>query len=476
MILPLIAAYLLFAWIGAYNTDQKVEEFYDTSDQLEAIKIILENPIFYQSGVERTEIEEITSDQISIMLYNPDGLVIYTSNPALNPTHSVLSKEMLYDNLYNLEQGYRSYSYKQPVFDGKNLVGFFQIELARGEWTTGVSNRGIFVLSIFVAVFLFVYMTVAYLVNRKLNRRLTGLMFEMNAFARGETVQEVETNHDEIGKLTKQFYEMRNQINKAREVIEKEQREKEYMIATISHDLKTPLTSIKAYAESLEDEQGLTKSEQTEYREVIIEKSDFMKQMLDDLLTYSLMQSPTYEMEFVQVEGDEFFDMLISDYEPLCKRKEIQLHAYSSVSGIYDVNPKQMIRVADNLMINAIQHTNINGEIWFTAMSHQESLPSWLYDFVKIVFDFEQYVYVVVQNEGQGIAANKIAQLFNPLYQEDQARSKRDDHGTGLGLSITKQIIERHGGDIRIYSKEEVGTCVIICLPKGEEGEVCEED
>src|SRR5690625_6380198 len=88
---------------------------------------------------------------------------------------------------------------------------------------------------------------------------------------------------------------MRKQINAAQEVIDQEQRKKEYMIASISHDLKTPLTSIKAYAESLENEQELTETEQKEYRKIIMEKSDFMKQMLDDLLTYTLLQSRSEE-------------------------------------------------------------------------------------------------------------------------------------------------------------------------------------
>src|SRR5690625_2553207 len=146
MILPLIAAYLLFAWISAYNNDQKIEESYETEKQLQAIQIILENPALYQTGIERIEVEKLASDQLSIILYNPDGLVLYTSNSALNPTHSIPRKERLYENLYELEQGYRSYRYKQPVFDGSNLVGIFQIELARDEWVAGVSDRSLFVL------------------------------------------------------------------------------------------------------------------------------------------------------------------------------------------------------------------------------------------------------------------------------------------------------------------------------------------
>ncbi|RKJ23643.1 sensor histidine kinase, partial [Butyricicoccus sp. 1XD8-22] len=142
---------------------------------------------------------------------------------------------------------------------------------------------------------------------------------------------------------------------------EKEQREKEYMIATISHDLKTPLTSISAYAESLFSERELTIKERDEYRQIIMEKAQYMKQMIDDLLMYTLLQSPSYEMEFVEVEGNEFFDMLVSDYEPLCRKKKIRLNVSSNVIGNYQVNPKQLMRVCDNLMSNAISHTPIEG-------------------------------------------------------------------------------------------------------------------
>src|SRR5690625_5748115 len=82
-------------------------------------------------------------------------------------------------------------------------------------------------------------MTAAYLVNRKINRRLTRLMDEMTAFASGEELQEVETNQDEIGELTRRFYDMSNEISESRKVIEKDQQEKEYMIATLRSEEHT---------------------------------------------------------------------------------------------------------------------------------------------------------------------------------------------------------------------------------------------
>src|SRR5690625_2913461 len=420
MILPLLVAYLLFAWIQSYHDDQKVEAFLQTSTELQEVKAILDDPNLYKPKAKKKQVNKLANGQRSIALYNRDGLVIYTSNPTLTPAQSGLDREKLYEGLYTLEQGYGTYSYRQPVFEGNELIGFLDVEMARDELTTALSDRSWLMFGIFFILFLSVYVAVVLLVNRKLNRRITGLMEEMTAFAHGDVVKESQVNNDEIGKLKKHFYDMRKQINAAQEVIDQEQRKKEYMIASISHDLKTPLTSIKAYAESLENEQELTETEQKEYRKIIMEKSDFMKQMLDDLLTYTLLQSPSYEMQLVQVDGNEFFDMLVSDYEALCKDKNIDLHVNAHVTGMYEVNPKQIMRVADNVMSNAIQHTQQGRNIWVIAISDSESVPDLLFEFVtkKFTFNFEDNLYFIVQNEGSGIADNKIAQIFDLLYQE----------------------------------------------------------
>lgn len=468
MILPLIAAYLLFAWISSYNDDQVFTEYLNKSGELQEIKNILDEPQLYYPKAAKEAVDKLANDQQSIILYNKDGLILYTSNPSMNVAQFSIGISELYKGLYTLEQGYSTYDYKQPVFDEGSLVGFFHVELARDEWTAGVSDRSWLVLGLFILFFSLIYLSIIFLVNRKLNRRLKGLMDEMTAFAHGETVAETKTNNDEIGELKRRFYNMRKQVNLAKEVIEQEQHEKEYMVATISHDLKTPLTSIKAYAEAIDNERELTKEEQKEYRQVIIEKSDFMKEMLNDLLTYTLLQSPTYKMEFVQVDGTEFFDMLISGYEALCKAKNIKLNTFSHVTGTYEVNPKQMMRVADNLMSNAIQHTRRDGTIWLATISDEKETEDWLFNFSKesVQFNFNEYIYLIVQNEGQGIVEEKLTQIFNPLYQADEARSKQADHGTGLGLSITKQILMKHGGDVEVASRKNIGTTVICRLPK----------
>lgn len=467
MLLPLVAAYLLFAWITVYNDEEKVEEHLHIVTEIEQIKTVLDNPELYGRQAQREEvIKPLLTDEHLVALYNKDGLMIYTSNPAYFSTHINIGKEQIYEGLYELDQGYQSYTYKQPVFENNDLVGFFYIEIARTEWVDGVSYRTVIVSSIFIFIFVIIFLTVIRRVNKKLNVRLAQLMDEMSAFAAGKPMVETEVNNDEIGNLKKHFYQMRREIDYARETIEQEQRTKEFMIASISHDLKTPLTSIKAYAESIQD-QSLPIDERAEYEQVIVEKADFMQQMLDDLLMYTLLQSPTYDMEFVLVDGDEFFDMLISGYEPLCRQKNIKLHTSVNVDGKYRVNPQQMIRVVDNLMSNAIQHTHEGGHIYLSSIS-QGNLPSWLFKEVKeqYNFRFNKNVYLFVHNEGKGMNKEQLSQVFHPLYQVDEARTKQDNHGTGLGLSITKEIIEKHHGTIRMYSEENKGTSVICSLPK----------
>src|SRR5699024_1789136 len=95
-------------------------------------------------------------------------------------------------------------------------------------------------------------------------------------------------------------------------------------------------------------------------------------------------------------------------------------------------------------------------------------IPNWLFDYVTPSYSFntEKYMYIIVQNEGSGISEVNQKLLFDPLYQVDQARSKKIAHGTGLGLSIAQVIIEIHVGSILVHCQFNEGACFICALPK----------
>lgn len=460
-------AYLLFAWINAINSDQKVEEYFTTYLESRSIVKTLEDPNLYELGIDYKTLDSLATSELSITLYKPNGYILYSSLPS-KKTRQYITLESLYKNLYELQQGYRVYTLKQPVFEGDETVGYFEIDFAREKWMTKVSNRMQLVIGLFILFFIVIYLIVIRLVNKKFNVRIKELMKEMTDFAQGKNVVETKSTSDEIGELKDRFYIMRRQLIEAQKVIDQEQLDKEYMIATISHDLKTPLTSIKAYAEMLERKSTLTEAEKSAYHDVIVEKSDFMKTMLDDLLMYTILQSSTYQLELVEVDGEEFFDMLVSGYNSLCFAKELTLTSESHVEGSYLLNPKQIIRVADNLMMNAIQHTKKGGNVWLAAVSKVTDLPDWLYYFAQTEYRFEfgAYSYLIVQNDGLGVKKELIEQVFNPLFQADQARTKSEAHGTGLGLSITKQIMEKHNGEVRFMSDESIGTTIICKIPR----------
>jgi len=466
MILPLASAYYLFASTLNFHNDEKVEEYYDVYELIQPFQRALHNPDLYHPETSKDKLDRWTNDQIAITLFNKDGYMLYSSN---RPTQQFPTKrDTLYKDLYELNQGLRAYTYKEPVLEEGDVIGFYEITIARDEFVKEIADRGFIITTIFIVSFIAIYTIIAVVVHQRVNKRLTGLMNEMSAFASGYTYPETETGNDEIGELKRHFYDMRRQITEAQEVIKKEQKDKEYTVATISHDLKTPLTSIKAYAEALGHQTPLSEDERNQYRQIIIEKSDFMKQMLDDLLTYTLLQEKTYELDVVTVDGEEFFDMIISDYDALCEEKQLILTTENSVTGEYDVSPKQFIRVADNLMMNAIQHTPEERHIWMGTFSDRTGMPTWLFDYVQQTFQFDTdaYMYLIVQNEGKGIDKENITALFDPLYQADQARSKKDALGTGLGLSISNIIMEKHGGTIDVCSKVNEGACFICALPK----------
>src|SRR5699024_4671239 len=109
---------------------------------------------------------------------------------------------------------------------------------------------------------------VVFIIHLRINRRLDRLMLEMTAFAEGMTLPETVHGKDEIGALKEHFYTMRKQVNDAQALVAEEQVLKEQMVANISHDLKTPLTSIKAYAEAIGSNPNLSKEEKEQYRQV----------------------------------------------------------------------------------------------------------------------------------------------------------------------------------------------------------------
>lgn len=465
MILPIASIYGLYIWVNSYYQNGNVAEYIDKWTELNEMKNVLTHSNVFEKGANYQRLEELSDEQTGITLYSKSGLILYSSNPLAKPISSFINREDLYHNLFEFQQNYNAFTYKEPVWVKGNLVGVYEITLIRSEWIEGVQHRTIIVFVGAIGIFLLIYSAFVWLVNRKLNQPLERLMRQMDAFAKGEqSVPSISKRNDELGELAISFYAMQREIEEGKWALAEEQKRKELMIASVSHDLKTPLTSIQAYAEALQND-ALSKQTAQEYRDIIIAKSDYMKQMLADLTMYALLQSSDYDQQLTEVEGTEFFEMLLSDYSTPCHEKGFILHETIEVNGQFAVHPKQLIRVVDNLIINAWNHTESGGEMGIAAVN-AGIIPTWCFSFVKQAFTKSTGMYLIVQNSGRGIEPQEIQRLFEPLYQADNARTKHAQQGTGLGLTITKDIIEKHGGTVEIVSRIGIGTAILCWLPE----------
>ncbi len=116
MFLPLICAYFLFAWIQSYNDEQHFVEYIESTNTFQEIKRELVDPTYYKGFADYGPIEEIVDDHRAITIYNKDGFVLYTSEPSTNQFTTSINKEHLYEGLYEYKQGYKTFTYKEPVF------------------------------------------------------------------------------------------------------------------------------------------------------------------------------------------------------------------------------------------------------------------------------------------------------------------------------------------------------------------------
>ncbi len=260
---------------------------------------------------------------------------------------------------------------------------------------------------------------------------------------------EASDSGDEIGVLSRTFSDMARQLeNNIDELQRSEQMRKEF-VANVSHELRTPITSIRSYAETLEDTQGMPMEMQRDFLRVIVNESDRMTKIVQDLLTLSRFDAGSFQFDFENFS----FEKSVSDvYNAVLL--EAQSHNHSFALDIEPDIPEirgdhaRVEQVLMNMVSNAIKYTPDGGHISLSAG-----------------FDGDM-VWASVRDDGIGIPKEDVDRVFDRFYRVDKARS-RESGGTGLGLSIAQEIVMRHGGEIGLESQLGKGTTITVRLPVG---------
>ncbi|MEH7383531.1 HAMP domain-containing sensor histidine kinase [Bacillus sp. JJ1533] len=471
MLLPVGALYFLYVSISNLDDKQALVEYVEMTKKMEEIEPKLVDPKLYklQPKDQFESVQALSNETIKITLYRSDGVVVFSSLPGPGSYgFTTINIEHVYRNLNDLQKNSRTFTLKKPVVSDGDVVGIFEISIAREDWIEGVTNRYMLLGLLFSIFIILLYIIVVVLLNRKLIRPLSHLQTQMTAFANGEKLPtQIRESNDEIGNLIKHFWKMKTQIEQTQEALAVQQKEKEFIVASLSHDLKTPLTVIRAYTEALQNDEILSEQERIEYKEILFEKLEYMKRMLDDLTMYTALQTSKQRTDLVEVEGDEYFDMLLSGYEEPCNRKGVSLVVHQSIKETYRLDPKQMVRVVDNIMGNAIRHTEKGNQIWLAAISSDTRLPDWVFkDFYEDVEVWrKEGTVILIQNEGKGIPQEQWDKVFQPFFQAEDARN--NGGSSGLGLSISKMLMEQQNGKIGIWSAEKEGTLLACWIKEG---------
>lgn len=243
----------------------------------------------------------------------------------------------------------------------------------------------------------------------------------------------------EIEEISAAFNKLLNRINQL------EQSRQEF-VSNVSHELKTPLTSMKVLADSLIMQDDVP----TEmYREFMIDLSseiDRGNAIIQDLLALVKMDATDVEMNVAAVNINDILEATLKVVRPQAEQKDIEMIMESLRPVVAEVDEVKFSMAVMNLVENAVKYNNPEGWVHVSLNADQT------------------YFYIKIQDNGIGIPEDSVEHIFDRFYRVDKSRS-RASGGTGLGLAITKKIILAHKGKIKVHSEEGIGTTFSIQVP-----------
>lgn len=314
-----------------------------------------------------------------------------------------------------------------------------------------VSNYylGLFVSAV-IAIMIIVFISL-FFTKKIVSRIMIPVNKMMDANKRvenGNYDENIEYNGDyEFEQLCTSFNKMQKSLKEEKELNRKEQKSKEEMITGISHDLRTPLTSIKGYIKGLKDGVANTREKQEQYLDVAYNKACEMDALIEKLYELTNLEAGeiVYNMQKIHIGQaiNDFLDKVELDF----KEKKIKLNRLILTDEEVMVDIEQLNRVFNNIIYNSEKYANVqNLIIKFEAKKQDDN------------------IIITIKDNGKGVEEDKIERIFEEFYRADESRTNSSKEGHGLGLYICKRIIEKHKGSI--FAENDKGLRITIILPK----------
>jgi signal transduction histidine kinase len=421
----------------------------------------MDNTYSTRINAELTMLSNIYDGRIQII---GENLNILKDTYGINEGKTAISEEVIKCFLgesvtnYNAEYGYIEIT--TPIVDNRNIdaqgssgqsssnAGNEAISKMRGVMLTRVSTdyiqgtmevlsrkAAIMIMLIIIAVF-----GLAIVLSSVLTKpfeRITKAINEVKAGYSDESISVpdmAETVH---------IVDAFNQLLRRMKVLDDSRQE---FVANVSHELKTPLTSMKVLADSLLAMDNIPVELYQEFMGDIVSEIDRENKIITDLLALVKMDKTAADLNIAAVNINELTELILKRLRPIARKKDVEVVFESIREVVAEVDEVKLTLVISNLVENAIKYNKEQG--W-----------------VKVILDADhQYFTIEVSDSGMGIPEDSMAQIYERFYRVDKSHS-REIGGTGLGLAITKNAVLMHRGSITVTSKEAEGTTFLVKIP-----------
>ncbi|GLC32091.1 sensor histidine kinase [Clostridium omnivorum] len=403
---------------------------------------------------QKEEIEKLiqnkqrNSNEIKIIIVDLDGKAIYKSQ---NASESQVDMYNLIKNAMEVKQDQpQPYEANENSYETKRkeYVSFYPVNfsdtrayvIVKGipqgqiEYNqTGGTSFVAVLIAIASFVFIFLYLTknkMAYVENIA-----NGLM----EISKGNLDYRVErSGEDELASLADNINFMVNELQVQIEAERSAERTKNELITNVSHDLRTPLTSVMGYLGLVKDGKYENEQQMIEYLNIAYNKADKLKVLIEDLFEYTKLTNSGIKLNKEIVDINEFVEQLIEEMVPMAEQNNItMMKEIPNEKVMVNVDVDKCLRVFENLISNAIKYSEKPGDIWVRIIKKENS------------------VLVCVENKGENISKEDLSKIFDRFYRLEKSRSSSTG-GSGLGLAIAKNIVELHEGNIWAESKNEI--------------------
>jgi len=422
--------------IHSYFTEQRIATLYDSSARISAV---FEGTI--QFGI--VDIRRLNQELLTIQQFIDARLiVINTDFQVWAVSHDLIDEqavitlhhpdlEPLMDGYVVVTDGTLGGLYREPlltvghpIWAGDRIVGAVLVGSSMAELEDTIAEMYWLTL-LFLAASALVAGVLIYMSSRTISRPLRQMNEAARVISDGDFEKRIPVeSKDEVGQLAESF-------NNMAESLQEQEQIRRAFIANLSHDIRSPLTSMQGFLQAIND--GTVPEEKLHYYlGIIMDESNRLIKLANNILDVSLLQETA--LNLTDFDINDLIRKTVLSFEPQATTKNLQIHCrFAHESDIIRADYDKIQRVVYNLVDNAVKFVPEAGEI-----------------VVETNLDNE-FVYVSVQDNGKGISPEDQAQIFERFFKGDFSRNEYKK-GSGLGLSIVRELVRAHGGQITIQS------------------------